>query len=91
MKKYFVYILKCSDDTYYTGFTSNLELRVEGHLTGTDKDTYTFERRPVRLVFQTEFTMAAFAIEAKKQIQKWSKTKKEALINGEFKKLAAIA
>ena len=91
MKKYYVYILKCSDDTYYTGFTSNLDLRIEGHRSGADKDAYTSERRPVRLVFQTEFTMAAFAIEAKKQIKRWSKAKKEALIKGEFKKLSKLA
>ena len=91
MKKYYVYILKCSDDSYYTGFTSNLNLRIEAHHSDADKDAYPFQRRPLQLVFQTEFTMAAFALEAKKQIKKWSRTKKEALINGEFKKLSKIA
>ncbi len=84
MKKYFVYILKCSDGTYYTDFTSNIDAKIELHQSGKRQELYTFERRPVHLVFASEFTLPAFAIAAKKQIKRWSKTKKEALINGEL-------
>ena len=91
MKIYYVYILKCSDDTYYTGFTSNLESRIIEHQSGKHKDSYTYSRRPVHLAFYAEFTDPNTAIDTEKQIKKWSKLKKEALINGEFDKLPNLA
>ena len=51
MKIYYVYILKCKDESYYTGFTSNLEERINQHNNGKHKDSYTYKRRPVELVF----------------------------------------
>ena len=47
-------------------------------------DCYTVSRRPVELVFYAEFTNIEFAIDKEKQIKKWSRAKKEALINGEY-------
>ena len=47
MKLYYTYILECADQTYYTGFTSNLEKRLMDHNQGRDKDAYTYKRRPV--------------------------------------------
>ena len=91
MKIYYVYILKCSDSTYYTGITSNLEKRVIEHVSGHHKDSYTFSRRPVSLVFYAVFTEPTKAIETEKQIKKWSKAKKEALINNEFEKLPNLS
>ena len=91
MKIYYVYILKCSDGTYYTGFTSNLEKRLIEHQMGKYKDSYTSTRRPVELAFYAEFTDPNIAIDTEKQIKKWSKAKKEALIHGEFDKLPNLA
>lgn len=91
MKIYCVYILKCSDDTYYTGITSNLDKRLLEHQSGKHIDSYTFLRRPVSLEFYAEFTNVELAISSEKQIKKWSKVKKEALINGEFDKLPNLA
>jgi len=91
MKIYFVYILKCVDGTYYTGITSNLEKRFLEHKSGENLDSYTYFRRPVSLVFYAEFTDPNHAIDTEKQIKKWSKVKKEALINGEFEKLPNLA
>ncbi|MGE5944936.1 MAG: GIY-YIG nuclease family protein [Flavobacteriales bacterium] len=91
MKIYYVYILKCSDDTYYTGFTSNLEKRLIEHQSGKHKDSYTHSRRPLPLAFYAEFTDPNVAIATEKQIKKWSKAKKEALINGEFDHLPNLA
>ena len=87
----YVYILKCSDSTYYTGVTSNLTQRMFQHNSGFYPDCYTFSRRPVALVFYAEFTDINFAIEKEKQIKKWSKAKKEALIRGEFDTLPNLA
>ena len=91
MKIYYVYILKCSDETYYTGFTSNLEKRINEHRQGKHIDSYTYKRRPVKLVFSCEFTNVEIAIETEKQIKKWSRAKKEAVINNEYEKLPNLA
>ncbi|SFC92575.1 MULTISPECIES: GIY-YIG nuclease family protein [Algibacter] len=91
MKTYYVYILKCSDKSYYTGFTSNITKRYEDHKMGRFVESYTYKRRPVHLAFYSEFTEATIAIQTEKQIKKWSRAKKEALINGEFEKLPNLA
>ena len=61
------------------------------HNTGFYPDCYTFSRRPIALVFYAEFTDINFAIEKEKQIKKWSKAKKEALIRGEYDTLPNLA
>ena len=80
----YLYILKCSDDSYYTGVTSNLTQRMYQHESAFYPDCYTASRRPLELVFYAEFTNIGFAIDKEKQIKKWSRAKKEALINGEY-------
>jgi len=91
MKISYVYILKCSDNTYYTGITSNLEQRIIEHKLGKHIESYTYKRRPIELMFYAEFTDISIAIQTEKQIKKWSKAKKEALINDEFEKLPNLA
>ena len=91
MNIYTVYILKCADDSYYTGVTSNLQKRLYQHKSGFYKGGYTYRRRPVDLVFYTEFTSISMAIESEKQIKKWSRAKKEALINGNYDALKDLA
>ena len=90
-KTYYVYILLCSDNSYYTGITSNLNKRVMEHKSGKHFGSYTYSRSPIELVFYAEFTNVSFAIDTEKQIKKWSRAKKEALINGEFEKLPNLA
>lgn len=91
MKTYYVYILKCSDNSYYTGITSNLEKRIVEHQSGKHKDSYTYKRRPVELAFYCSFTNVEMAIETEKQLKKWSRVKKEALIHNECEKLPNLA
>ncbi|QCX39012.1 GIY-YIG nuclease family protein [Aureibaculum algae] len=91
MQLSFVYILKCNDDSYYTGVTSDLTKRLFQHENGVFKDSYTFQRRPVVLVFYAEFTDINLAIVTEKQIKKWSRAKKEALINDEYELLINLA
>jgi len=50
MTLYFVYILLCSDNSYYTGMTDNIERRFNEHQEGVYPRAYTFKRRPVQLV-----------------------------------------
>lgn len=83
--------MKCSDNTYYTGITSNLERRIIEHKLGKHIESYTYKRRPIELMFYAEFTDISIAIQTEKQIKKWSKAKKEALINDEFEKLPNLA
>ena len=55
MKLYYVYIVKCSDNSYYTGVTNDLESRINEHNDGLNPESYTYKRRPVELVFHYEF------------------------------------
>lgn len=91
MKLSYVYILKCSDGTYYTGVTSNLDKRLLEHRTGKYPDSYTSKRFPVNLEFYAEFTDISIAISKEKQIKNWSKAKKEALIEGRYEDLPNLA
>ena len=88
---YCVYILLCSDETFYTGITSNLVKRLNEHQSGKHFGSYTFFRRPVELKFYAEFTEVERAIAMEKQIKKWSKAKKQALIDGNYKDLPNLA
>lgn len=87
----FVYILHCRDDSFYIGVTNNLESRVNQHKWGIDPDSYTYNRRPVNLVYYAGFQSAKSAIEFEKKIKRWSRAKKIALINGEFELLPNLA
>jgi len=88
--KGFMYILECSDGTYYTGSTKYLELRVEQHQNG-EGAKHTKSRLPVKLVYFEKFDRIDHAFDREKQIQGWSKKKKEALILGQFKKLSDLS
>ena len=83
MKDYFVYIVECIDGSYYTGVTSDLEIRINEHNSGFYKG-YTPSRLPVKLVYSNKFTNINDAINAEKQIKGWSRAKKEALIIGDY-------
>lgn len=77
--KGFMYILLCSDGSYYTGSTIDLERRLEEHKNG-EGANHTKKRLPVELVYFEEFERIDVAFNREKQIQKWSRIKKEALI-----------
>jgi len=83
MKDYFVYILKYSDDSYYTGVTNNLERRFNEHNSGLIRG-YTSSRLPVKMVYSQRFTDINDAIRFEKQLKGWNRKKKEALIEGDF-------
>ncbi|MBK9934277.1 MAG: GIY-YIG nuclease family protein [Cytophagaceae bacterium] len=91
MKIYYHYILKCSDGTYYTGMTNNLERRFWEHESGTNEDSYTFSRRPIELQFFEEFTDVNQCIEFEKKIKKLSSKKKQALFEKNWDRLHDLA
>lgn len=82
---YFVYILKCSDGTYYTGYTGDLLRRVKQHQSGSIPRAYTKPRRPVELVWASEFDTKEEARTNEKKIKRMSTSRKEALIQDECK------
>ena len=87
---YFFYILKCSDGSFYVGSTTNLENRVRTHNQG-EGATHTAKRRPVQLVYQEEFKSLDDAVKRERQVKKWSRAKKEALICGEKESLKKLS
>jgi putative endonuclease len=87
----FVYILRCSDGSYYVGSTrTSLEERVAQHQAGSFGG-YTARRRPVILVFAQEFQRITDAIAAERQLKGWRRDKKETLARGDGAALPALA
>jgi len=91
MKSYFVYILKCTDGSYYIGVTNDLNRRFYEHQKGIIPKCYTHNKRPLKCVFAEEFNNVMEAIQSEKQIKGWSRKKKEALIKGDFEDLKLLA
>lgn len=86
-----VYILRCADDSYYTGHTDNLEKRIAQHIAGEIEGCYTFKRRPLSLVFSQEFPTREEALASERQIKGWSRKKKEAMIKGDWAEVSRLA
>ena len=87
----FVYILECSDSSYYVGVTNNIEKRVSEHNDGLDIGCYTYIRRPVKLAYYNEFSDNMDAIRAEKQLKGWARAKKKALIDGDIELLMLLS
>lgn len=85
-----MYILLCANGKYYTGSTKNLELRLLQHQNG-EGAIFTKKHLPVRLVYFEEFQRIDEAFYREKQIQGWSRKKKEALINSNNELLPALS
>jgi putative endonuclease len=91
MNQYFVYILQCSDNSYYTRVTNDIERRLWEHETCFYPNAYTSKRLPIKLVFWEKFYSPDHAIEFEKQIKGWSCKKKEAIIAGNWEKLKELS
>ena len=88
--KGYTYILECADGSLYTGSTKYLNDRISAHNRG-EGANHTRKYGPCKLVYYEEFTRIDWAFYREKQIQRWSKKKKWALINGELEKLSALS
>jgi len=75
---YYIYILLCSDKSYYVGYTTALKNRYKQHCWGLVK--YTKNRRPLKLIFSEEFNNKEDALKREKQLKGWGRKKKENLI-----------
>ncbi|MFA6217724.1 MAG: GIY-YIG nuclease family protein [Candidatus Omnitrophota bacterium] len=78
--KFFVYIVECADGTYYTGFTPDLERRIQLHNSGKGAK-YTRDRRPVKLIWNKVFKYFKTAFFREKQVKALARKEKESLVN----------
>jgi putative endonuclease len=90
MTAYYVYVLRCSDGTLYTGSTNDLTAREQTHNTGRGAK-YTAGRRPVRTVYAEQHESRSAAQKREAQLKGWTRAKKEALIAAEPGSLHALA
>lgn len=79
MKMNYVYIVECSDHSYYTGWTTNLERRIKAHNQGNGAK-YTRARRPVKLIYFEEFSNKNLALKREYAIKQLTRKQKELLI-----------
>ncbi|MBI9036205.1 MAG: DEAD/DEAH box helicase family protein [Bacteroidales bacterium] len=86
----YLYILECSGSSYYAGSTKNLEKRINEHKLG-EGAKFTKSHLPIKLVYYETFDRIDKAFQREKQIQKWSRAKKIALINGNFELLKKLS
>jgi predicted GIY-YIG superfamily endonuclease len=87
---FYVYILECSDGTYYTGHTDDFGQRMAQHGEGMGA-RYSSKRRPLKLLWATDCQTREQAFEFEKQIQGWSRAKKQALMRGDFEVLPGLS
>jgi putative endonuclease len=81
-KRYWVYILLCENNAYYTGFTNDLEKRYQSHVNGTGKCKYTRSFKPIKIAQSWEIKEGKCkAMEVECYIKKLSRSEKDALVN----------
>jgi predicted GIY-YIG superfamily endonuclease len=88
---YYVYIIKCRDNSFYTGLTNDLMRRFEEHCKGEYPGCYTFKRRPLELVYYETIPFLTDAIDRERQLKGWSRAKKLALIKQDYHKLQLLS
>ena len=78
---YYVYILECSDGSYYTGYTNNIEKRLVLHNKG-GGSKYVRSRRPVKVVFTKTYRYYKLALKEERRLKTLSRPQKEKLVAG---------
>jgi putative endonuclease len=91
LKTYYIYILKCNDSLLYTGVTNDLSRRFEEHQEGRNKNSFTYKRRPIQLVWHEVFNDVEQAIAFEKKLKKWSAQKKLALAKEDYNIIQILA
>lgn len=90
MKFYYVYILRCADDSFYIGITNDIERRLIEHKKGKTR-SYTSSRLPINLEWSLACTNPNEAIKIEKQLKGWSRRKKQALIEENWDNLVEFS
>ena len=81
--KWYVYIIECLDNTFYTGLTWKPQLRMDQHISGLG-GRYTKKHGVKKLVYVEEHVDLSVARKRERQIKNWSQSKKQKLISGEW-------
>jgi putative endonuclease len=84
-----VYILRCSDSSLYIGSTADLDARIARHNRG-EGCVFTAARRPLTLVYSEPFDTQLEATLRERQLKRWTRAKKEALIAGDLSRLKVL-
>jgi predicted GIY-YIG superfamily endonuclease len=87
---HFVYVLRCSDGSFYVGHTTDVAERVERH-NSRRGPAYTAARLPVELMYSQELPSMEAAVQREAQFKRWTRAKKEALIAGDTSRLHLLA
>src|SRR5262245_3708016 len=87
---FWVYVLRCSDGSYYTGHTEDLDKRIQMHHQG-EIAGYTASRRPLQLVFSQECASRTEALSSERQIKGWNRGKKEAMFRGDWREVNRLS
>jgi predicted GIY-YIG superfamily endonuclease len=85
---HFVYILRCADNALYIGETHDLQSRVVAHNEG--RSPHTSNKRPVSMVYSESFENRILAIGRERQLKRWTRRKKEALVAGDLTALKRL-
>ena len=81
MNTWFLYVLRCSDSTFYTGVTTDVQRRLNEHNTSPKGAKYTKTRRPTELVYWISFEDRSKAQKAEYRFKKLTRRQKEEIIN----------
>ncbi len=87
---FWVYILRCADGSYYTGHTDDIDRRMAQHQAG-ECCGYTASRLPVQCIWSQETNTREEALAAERQINGWSRKKKEAMMRGDWEEVSRLA
>jgi putative endonuclease len=87
---FWMYVLRCSDGSYYTGHTDDLDRRIGMHQAG-EIPGYTLNRGPVVLVYSQECATREEALSAERQVKGWSRAKKEAMFRGDWTEVKRLS
>ena len=90
LMSFWVYLLRCADQSYYVGHTDELEERIAQHQQG-EIEGYTTTRRPVQLMHAESFTTREAALAAERQLKGWSWKKKEAWARGDWAEVSQLS
>lgn len=82
MSHWQVYVLRCNDDTFYTGVTTDIQRRIHEHNHNSRAASYTRSRRPVKLVYTEDCEDRSSALKREHGIRQLSRSQKERLIAG---------
>jgi len=88
---YYVYILRCCDGSFYTGYARDLSKRMEKHHNPSDYSSYTANRLPVELIWHQSFPQKWQALKVERQLKGWSRKKKIAMMNENWDLLRSLS